>query len=64
MRPHRRAELMVEAATGTPRVLVEPQPSVWLKGFDDSSVDHDMHAWIAAPEMGIGNLRSEILNRV
>lgn len=56
--------LMVEAATGALRVLDDPKPSVWLKGFGDSSVDHDILVWIVDPEMGVGNVRSDILNRV
>lgn len=56
--------LMVEAASGAARVLDDPRPSVWLKGFGDSSVDHEILAWIADPELGVGSVRSEILNRV
>lgn len=55
---------MIEAARGSARVLDEPGPSVWLKGFGDSSVDHDVLVWIADPEMGVGNVRSDILNRL
>lgn len=57
-------KLMVEAAVGATRVLSDPKPSVWLKGFGDSSVDHDILAWIADPELGVGNVRSDILNRL
>ncbi|TZG25821.1 mechanosensitive ion channel family protein [Sphingomonas montanisoli] len=57
-------KLMVEAATGATRVLTEPKPSVWLKAFGDSSIDHDILVWIADPELGVGNVRSDILNRV
>lgn len=56
--------LMVEAASAAARVLPEPKPSVWLKGFGDNSVDHDILVWIADPEMGVGNVRSDILNRL
>ena len=56
--------LMVEAASAATRVLAEPKPSVWLKDFGDSSVDHDILVWIADPEMGTGNVRSDILNRL
>ncbi|MDY7524620.1 mechanosensitive ion channel family protein [Sphingomonas sp. 10B4] len=57
-------QLMVEAATGAARVLDTPKPSVWLKDFSDSSVDHDILVWIADPELGVGNVRSDILNRL
>ncbi|OYY72608.1 mechanosensitive ion channel family protein [Sphingomonas sp. 28-63-12] len=56
--------LMIEAATAAARVLAEPAPSVWLKGFGDSSVDHDVMVWIADPELGVGNVQSDILNRI
>jgi len=56
--------LMVEAATAAARVLTDPKPSVWLKGFGDNSVDHDILVWIADPERGVGSVRSDILNRL
>jgi len=57
-------KLMIEAASAAARVLKEPKPSVWLKGFGDSSVDHDILVWISDPELGVGNVRSDVLNRV
>lgn len=56
--------LMIEAAIAAGRVLEEPKPSVWLKEFGDSAVQHDILVWIADPEMGVGNVRSDILNRL
>lgn len=56
--------LMIEAASAAARVLPEPKPSVWLKGFGDNSVDHDILVWISDPELGVGNVRSDILNRL
>ena len=56
--------LMIEAAVASPRVLAEPRPSVWLTDFGDSSVDHDILVWIDDPEAGVGNVRSDILNRL
>ncbi|QIG81444.1 mechanosensitive ion channel family protein [Stakelama tenebrarum] len=57
-------ELMLRAATESPRVLDNPKPNVWLAGFGDSSVDHEILAWINDPEGGVGNVRSDVLNRV
>ncbi|MEO6092802.1 MAG: mechanosensitive ion channel domain-containing protein [Novosphingobium sp.] len=57
-------QLMIEAAGAAARVLATPKPSVWLRGFGDSSVDHDILVWIADPEAGVGNVRSDVLNRV
>lgn len=56
--------LMIEAAMAAPRVLQDPKPSVWLMGFGDSSVDHEILVWITDPEAGVGNVRSEVLNRL
>jgi small-conductance mechanosensitive channel len=57
-------ELMLRAATESPRVLDNPKPNVWLAGFGDSSVDHEILAWINDPEGGVGNVKSDVLNRL
>ncbi len=57
-------KLMIEAATIPKRVLKSPKPSVWLRAFGESSVDHDILVWISDPEGGVGNVQSEILNRL
>ncbi|HEY0115055.1 MAG TPA: mechanosensitive ion channel domain-containing protein [Allosphingosinicella sp.] len=56
--------LMVEAAQASERVLKVPRPNVWLRRFGDSSIDHDILVWITDPEAGVGNVQSEILNRL
>ncbi len=56
--------LMVEAAMEPDRVLKTPRPTVWLRAFGESSVDHEILVWIADPEAGVGNVQSEILNRL
>jgi small-conductance mechanosensitive channel len=57
-------KLMIEAASASERVLSAPAPRVWLRAFGDSSVDHEILVWIADPEAGVGNVQSEILNRL
>jgi small-conductance mechanosensitive channel len=57
-------ELMMQAARECARVLKRPEPSVWLIGFGDSSVDFEILAWISDPESGVGNVRSDVLNRL
>ena len=57
-------KLMVEAAMASPRVLKAPEPRVWLRAFGESSVDHEILVWIRDPEAGVGNVQSEILNRL
>ena len=54
-------KLMMQAALDSPRVLKSPRPNVWLTGFGESSVDHEILAWIADPEAGVGNVRSDVL---
>jgi small-conductance mechanosensitive channel len=56
--------LMIEAAKASKRVLQTPEPRVWLRAFGESSVDHEILVWISDPEGGVGNVQSEILNRV
>ncbi|MDE0879851.1 MAG: mechanosensitive ion channel [Sphingomonas bacterium] len=57
-------ELMLKAASDSPRVLDSPKPNVWLSGYGDSSVDHEILAWISDPESGVGNVKSDVLNRL
>jgi small-conductance mechanosensitive channel len=57
-------KLMIDAAMASSRVLKVPKPNVWLREFGDNSVDHDILVWISDPEAGVGNVRSEILNRL
>ncbi|MGY4395927.1 small-conductance mechanosensitive channel [Sphingomonas sp. UYAg733] len=57
-------KLMLEATTSSDRVLADPAPRVWLTAFGESSVNHEILAWISDPEGGVGNVRSDILNRL
>jgi small-conductance mechanosensitive channel len=57
-------KLMIQAASESQRILQNPAPRVWLKAFGESSVDHEILVWIQDPEAGVGNVRSEILNRL
>ena len=57
-------ELMLEAAKSCKRVLETPAPSVWMSEYGDSSVNFTIHCWITDPEMGVGNVRSDVLNRL
>ncbi|MDR7101686.1 small-conductance mechanosensitive channel [Croceicoccus sp. BE223] len=61
---HVAEDLMLEAAKACKRVLELPAPSVWLNGFGDSSVDFTIHCWIRDPEMGVGNVKSEVLKKL
>jgi len=56
--------LMVEAANASPRVLDSPKPAVWMTGFGESALEHEIRVWIADPEAGLGAVRSDILERL
>ncbi|MCW4461656.1 mechanosensitive ion channel [Sphingomonas sp. BT-65] len=57
-------ELMLKAAVDSPRVLTSPKPNVWLTSFGDYAVEHEILAWISDPEGGVGNVKSDVLNRL
>lgn len=57
-------KLMIQAAKEAKRVKDSPPPTVWLRAFGESTVDHEILVWISDPEAGIGSVRSEVLNRV
>jgi small-conductance mechanosensitive channel len=52
--------LMEEAAAGHERVIKDPAPRAYLKGFGDNGIDLELGLWINDPEEGQLNLRSEI----
>lgn len=57
-------QLMLQAATESSRVLANPPPNVWLTSFGDYAVEHEILAWISDPEGGVGNVKSDVLNRL
>ena len=57
-------ELMLQAAKDCKRVLENPAPTVWMSEYGDSSVNFVIHCWIVDPEMGVGNVKSAVLNRL
>jgi small-conductance mechanosensitive channel len=56
--------LMVQAAKQSERVLDHPEPRIWLIAFGESAIEHEILVWISDPELGVGSVRSEILNRL
>ncbi|AJP73222.1 mechanosensitive ion channel family protein [Sphingomonas hengshuiensis] len=57
-------KLMLRAAEESPRVLEDPRSNVWLMAFGENGVEHEILAWISDPESGVGNVRSDVLNRL
>jgi small-conductance mechanosensitive channel len=54
-------DLILAAATGSPRVLTEPKPNCFLLGFGDNSVNLELRVWLNDPQNGVGALKSELL---
>ena len=57
-------ELMLKAATDSPRVLDNPKPVVWMTGFGENAVNFEIRVWISDPESGLGNMTGDVLTRV
>jgi small-conductance mechanosensitive channel len=57
-------ELMLRAAKESPRALNDPPTNVRLSAFGESGVEHEILTWISDPESGVGNVRSDVLNRL
>lgn len=56
--------LMLQAASESPRVLDVPEPNVWLTALGENGAAHDILLWISDPESGVGNVKSDVLNRL
>lgn len=57
-------ELMLRAAVESPRALEIPPPNVRLTEFGADGVEHEILTWINDPEGGVGNVKSDVLNRL
>ena len=58
--PEQAMQLLLEAARDSARVLQEPLPVVRLMEFGDNGISLELRVWIADPENGIANVRSEV----
>lgn len=54
------SRLLVEAARAQSRVLVEPEPAAHLSAFGADGLEFTVGYWVADPERGQLNLRSDI----
>ena len=52
--------LIIDAAKANDRVLDMPLPQVWITGFGERAVDHELRIWISDPQAGLGNVQGEI----
>jgi small-conductance mechanosensitive channel len=58
--PEMALRLLVEAAHEVERVLREPAPVSRLMHFSDSGIDLELRFWIADPQAGVNNVRSDV----
>lgn len=52
--------LLLEAAMTEPRVVADPAPAAFVKGFGESGIDLELGVWISDPENGVLPARSSI----
>jgi len=57
-------EIMLNAAKSEKRVLKDPEPATYLRGFGDSGIDLLLSFYIVDPEEGSWGLKSDINRRI
>ncbi len=60
----RAMDILVAAARAQPRVLADPPPKAFLVAFADSGINLELGFWIADPDQGSLELRSEIQKQI
>jgi small-conductance mechanosensitive channel len=58
--PELALQLMDQAARSVKRVLQQPAPAARLMGFGDSGFELELRFWIADPQEGVNNVRSDV----
>jgi small-conductance mechanosensitive channel len=58
--PELALRVLIKAAEGHRRILREPAPVSRLMGFMDHGMDLELRFWIADPQEGVNNVRSEV----
>lgn len=53
-------QLLKDVAVKHPRIMVEPEPAVQIKGFGECGIDLMLSFWIPDPEEGSASLQSEV----
>jgi small-conductance mechanosensitive channel len=57
-------QLLLRAVEGNTRVLQEPPPVPRLMQFSDRGMDLELRFWIADPQNGLNNVRSDVNRRI
>jgi small-conductance mechanosensitive channel len=58
--PELALQVLLQAATDNSRILHDPAPVSRLMQFADSGMDLELRFWIADPENGVNNVRSDV----
>jgi small-conductance mechanosensitive channel len=58
--PEQALAVLLRAAEGNPRILRDPAPVSRLMQFSDHGMDLELRFWIADPEAGVNNVRSDV----
>ena len=58
--PEHAMSVLLKAASCSARILTDPAPVVRLMGFHDYGLDLELRFWIADPEAGVNNVRSDV----
>jgi small-conductance mechanosensitive channel len=58
--PEHAMAVLLRAAACSPRILQDPSPVVRLMSFHDYGLDLELRFWIADPEAGVNNVRSDV----
>ena len=58
--PELALEVLLQAADDQPRMLRDPTPVSRLMDFNDSGFDLELRFWIADPQEGVNNVRSDV----
>jgi len=62
--PEQALQLLLGAVEGNLRVLNDPAPVTRLIQFSDHGMDLELRFWIADPQNGVNNVRSEVNRRI
>ncbi len=58
--PEEALDVLLLAARGQQRVLADPPPASRLMNFSDHGIDLELRFWIADPQEGVNNVRSDV----
>jgi small-conductance mechanosensitive channel len=58
--PEEALRALIEATDGHRRILREPAPVARLMGFGDHGIELELRFWIADPQEGVNNVRSDV----